>query len=131
MTFLRRLKLYGFGVGLGLIAVYFMFKGRYPAWLPQDIIMENIEDLQMSYEKTPKCILECLKLSEDELIKIVLLGSINFGKSETQSTPCKKYYIEDISFNEKTLFVEISLCDSSTSLTTIGPKPANCDCMIN
>ena len=69
---LRRLRIYFTGFGIGLIAVYVMFRNsedrNLDIWTPEQRILEDIRNDSL-FQKSPRlvCYINCQSLSEKEL----------------------------------------------------------------
>lgn len=80
---LRRLRIYFTGFGIGLIAVYFMFRNseerNLDIWTPEQRILEDIRnDSVFQNSDRLACYVDCLSLTEEELKTL-------WSKSEVKS----------------------------------------------
>jgi hypothetical protein len=90
----RRVRVYLVGVGMGLIATYFMFNGRGCEWMPGKRVLSSIEDSQLVISEFRACQMDCYGLSSQDVFNAVNRGSVLFSESET-SGPIKNYVVAD------------------------------------
>ena len=116
--FLRRLKLYGFGLGLGLVLSYAFFGDRYPTWLPGSIIMEELNRGAITYSERSKCMMECGNITTEAIDDLLAGGDVNFGDSDVHREPCPSYVIEGETKAGRELRLVFAKCDSVAELTS-------------
>lgn len=93
MKFLRRLKFYGFGFGLGLLIVYVMF-GTRSCVTPNEQKMQELVFQQFKLSEKAQCKLNCMRKNE-MLLKIELRHfEVNYDLSSVHKEPCGEYYVE-------------------------------------
>lgn len=92
-SFLRRLKYYGIGFGIGLIFVLFFFQNRGCSWLPGNRVKNAVLDrvLVVSDEESAK--LSSFGIGEDELVNVLNDGKVLFKESKKEGNP-QVYVIE-------------------------------------
>ena len=93
MNFLKRLKFYGFGFGLGLLVVFSMF-GTRSCVSPNEQKMQELvfQDFKLSDKAT--CKLKCI-MKNEMLLKIELRHfEVNYDLSDVHKEPCGAYYIQ-------------------------------------
>lgn len=81
-NFLRRLKYYGIGFGIGLLFVIFFFKNKGCAWTPENRVKNAIFERLIVINDDNKNELNKLNISERELIQILRNSDVNFQKSK-------------------------------------------------
>ena len=92
MTFLKRLRLYGMGFGLGLAIVYSMF-GTRSCVMPNEMKMQELVFQDFELSETAKCKLKCLKKNVD-LLKIELRHfEVNYDVSSPRKEACGEYFV--------------------------------------
>ena len=81
MDFLRRLKYYLIGVGLGILLVLAIFKDRkLTAWMPENQVKKEFAEKEILYPEELKCRLKCHGLMEkDELESLLVSGVVYFS----------------------------------------------------
>jgi len=93
MTFLRRLKFYGFGFLLGLLMVYAVF-GTRSCVGPNEMKMQELVFQRFQLSDLASCKLRCMKKNE-ALLKIELRHfEVNYDLSEVHKKPCGEYFIQ-------------------------------------
>lgn len=118
-----RFTLYGIGFAIGIALVFFFLGGKKAScnWLPNDRILNIIQQKQISYSQTVK---EVLVTSETDSLDIMLIltrGDIDFSKSQVKNDPCRNYWIEGIQ-DQKDLFITVEVCDSTAVVKTLEKK---------
>ena len=130
MPISRRIGLYFFGLLMGSVMVYSMFKGRMPSWLPESVVLENLQKHPLSYTDLANCQLECLSLSKKEVETALVSGNVVFNKSKVHNKPWP-YYLVELK-NAKNSYTEFVFenCDTSSTLIFIQSHPDinKCNC---
>lgn len=130
MTFWKRLRMYFVGVGLGLIAVYFFFGDRdLDNWTPQSRVLNGIDSAEVTISKRALCQMNCLEISEVDVLSIKANAEVDFAESEPQQEPCPLYRLKS-HWKERDYQLFYTLCESKQkaeliSLIQIG-KSCNC-----
>ena len=81
-NFLKRLKYYGIGFGIGFLFLIFFFKNKGCAWTPENRVKSAIFERILVLNEENKIALNKLNLSEKELIQILRNSDVNFQKSK-------------------------------------------------
>ena len=90
-TFKERLKYYVIGLGMGVIAVAFLFGERSCAWLPGNQVKNTLAMSEIVYGDSIKAIMKCSNVSNSDIYKLLdKSGDVDFSKSSTHEEP-KKY----------------------------------------
>ncbi|MDN3644308.1 hypothetical protein QWY87_16455 [Lutimonas halocynthiae] len=118
-----RFTLYGIGFAIGIALVFFFLGGKKAScnWLPNDRILNIIQQKQISYSQTVN---DALVTSETDSLDIMLIltrGDIDFSKSQVKNDPCRNYWIEGIN-DQKDLFITVEVCDSTAVVKTLEKK---------
>lgn len=92
-TFLRRLKYYGIGFGLGLVFVIFFFRNRGCSWLPDNRVKNSILERILVIPDNQMNLLAKNGFDKEKIISFLNDGSVNFGGS-IKSQPDRVYLIE-------------------------------------
>lgn len=129
----RRFLLYGFGLVIGCIIVYFsLFKDKNRTdWLPKNRIKDLILKSELIYSVHAKCIMKCRNLSEKDVTNIITSGNVNLSESNVHETPCPTYAIEGKLENEKKIRVLITTIDSVAEVETaidLSQPTDTCNC---
>ncbi len=118
-----RFTLYGIGFAIGIGMVFFFLGGKKAScnWLPNDRILNIIQQKQISFSPTVK---DQLSHSETDSLDIMLMltrGEIDFSKSQVKNDPCRNYWIDGIQ-DQKGLIITVELCDSTAVVKTLVKK---------
>lgn len=133
---LRRLRIYGVGLGLGLIMAWALFlRGRdtknYTAWTPNNRILEEVRlDSSMVMDEVFWCQLNCLGFSSIEYDELLNEGNVIFGESQVKTWP-RSYKVEFETSKKGTLEVVYSKTEQKhfevVSVSKKGEE-ISCDC---
>lgn len=130
MTFLKRLRFYGFGFALGLMVVYGIF-GTRSCTTPNELKMQELVFQYMQLSDKAKCKLRYLKKNEF-LLKVELRHfEVNYDVSRIHEKPCGEYFVEPkkehrSEYNYKLVMLD---CDTITRVNDISITTANtCTC---
>lgn len=115
----RRVKLYLFGVGIGLLITLVMFKGRnFEACSPASRVTEQIslvKSIQVDSVLSKR--MSDAKLLKDSLKAILSRGEIDFSRSNTQKEPCREYLIRfEHAGKPAEAFLSLCLADTTAQL---------------
>ena len=118
-----RFTLYGIGFAIGIALVFFFLGGKKAScnWLPNDRILNIIQQKHIRYSQNVK---DALLTSETDSLDIMLIltrGDIDFSKSQVKNDPCRNYWIEGIN-DQKDLFITVEVCDSTAVVKTLEKK---------
>lgn len=129
MIFLRRLRTYLIGVGLGLVIVYVIFGDReLNTWTPEKRIMTAIDSSTVSVSSRAACQLQCLELENKAWVAIQQQAAVNFSESDTQKEPCPIYRLEYKEEEEYTMIWEVCEADEKVEMLSINKKGVSCNC---
>ncbi|MBK7183448.1 MAG: DUF4258 domain-containing protein [Bacteroidetes bacterium] len=126
----RRLRYYGFGLLLGVLAVSVLYKGK-GCQLPGSAKMEELSYQKLELTQHGECRMACRGISLDEIKALMKSGKVNYDKSEVRAEPCGKYAVEGTTADGQSIRVIIADCDTiSKVVTAIDLKMENdtCDC---
>lgn len=100
-SFLRRLKYYGIGFGLGCIFVFFFFRNRGCTWTPSNRVKNNILGRVITIHETDKALLASKGLTMEDAISALDDGDVEFGDSKKGNDDNPKVYIVEKEFADK------------------------------
>jgi hypothetical protein len=130
MTFLQRLRFYGFGFGLGVLIIYAMF-GTRSCVSPNEQKMQELVFQEFKYSEKVLCKLNYLK-KNIQLLKIELRHfEVNYDLSSVHKEPCGEYFIQPkkdyaAQYNYKLVIYD---CDTISRIDDISITSANtCTC---
>ena len=132
----RRLRIYGFGVGLGLIMAWALFlRGRntknYTAWTPNNRILEEIR-LDSTLETTDFfwCEMHCLGYSSIDYEALINDGNVMFDESQAKEFP-RMYRVQFETEENGTLVIDFIFNENNhrsiDKVSKLGEE-INCDC---
>lgn len=93
-TFLRRLKYYGIGFGVGLIFVFFFFQNRGCSWLPDNRVKNAILDRVIVMSDDETFHFHKAMIYNEDIINLLNDGDVDFKKSKTEGE-MKIYFIKN------------------------------------
>ncbi len=81
-NFVRRLKYYGIGFGIGLVFVLVFFQNRGCSWLPGNRVKNSILDRVLVVSEEQQSQLKAKGLSKKDVIAALNDGEVDFGESK-------------------------------------------------
>ncbi len=117
----RRFKLFGIGVLLGSVLVYFMIlKDRNIFKGPQEVIFEKMKHGALVITDNGRCRMNCKNISEDDVKNLMTHGDVNYSESQVHEKPCPFYAVDGKSKDGREIRVVYRLCtnDSLTEVIT-------------
>lgn len=130
MNFIKRLKFYGFGFGLGLLIVFSMF-GTRSCVSPNEQKMQELVFQNFKLSDKANCKLKCI-MKNEMLLKIELRHfEVNYDLSNVHKEPCGEYYIQPKKeFGDKYNYkLIINDCDTISKVDDISiPATYTCNC---
>ena len=127
----RRIRIYLFGFGLGLILTFFLFRdgcGKYN-YLPEDRILAELREYPLVHTERMNCLLKCQEVQSWDLDFLLNEGSVIMKESQPRTEP-KNYVLEGTSKEGKKLKLRFQLHNDTTSVIAIM-KPysgTSCNC---
>ena len=123
----RRFGIFLVGVLLGVLLVRFAFPGRFTEYLQYfDLdyrVIYHLDQDTIYISSAAQCHLECLQKDQQDVLQVLKNGEVNFGKSQTKTSPCKTYTIEN-----EDLSAVFELCDEKVKLQKFTLQDNSCDC---
>lgn len=123
-SFLRRLKFYGIGFGLGCVFVFFFFQNRGCAWLPGNRVKNSILDRVIVANDLEWEFMKSQGITKDEIINMLNEGDVDFKNSKKEGET--QVYIIEKEF-EKIGFIRMYFTlpkESYISEVKMGAKTA-------
>ena len=123
---IRRLGIFSIGFFLGVLFLSFVFPGRFSEMtryfsLDYRVIYHLDKDtVYMSPEAQYH--LRCLGLEQEDVLKVLEGGKVNFKKSDKKAFPCKLYTIE-----RDDLSVFFELCNEKVKVQNFSFKIDTCN----
>lgn len=113
MDLLKRFILYGFGLVIGVIFVFFIWDKKQIQfdYLPNARVMKRLRLEKHTFSKDAT--LNMLKIGIDttDVNTVLQNGSVNFDKSSPRKKPCKIFFVDGVS-KEKNLTLIVNKCDT-------------------
>jgi hypothetical protein len=103
-NFLRRLKFYGLGFGIGLIFVFFFFQNRGCTWLPSNRVKNTILGRVVVVSDTEQAKLKAAGITDQEIVEFLNTGDVEFGSSKKQGDPQVYSITKDVKGKEVKLW---------------------------
>tara|TARA_R110002020_G_scaffold21009_2_gene71240 strand:- start:65834 stop:66214 length:381 start_codon:yes stop_codon:yes gene_type:complete len=100
MAFLKRLGLFLVGLSIGIVFLtYFLKKktqdtGTEFCYFPNCRVLKDLRSKPLHYSDEIKTAIENDQIDSTAIAHFLREGSIDFGKSDTKSVPCRTYLIE-------------------------------------
>lgn len=86
-NFLRRLKFYGIGFGIGIVFVLFFFQNRGCTWLPSNRVKNTILGRVLVIEDQQAALMKKHGISAKDAVAFLDDGDIAFGESKKAGNP--------------------------------------------
>jgi hypothetical protein len=90
-SWIKRLKFYGIGFGLGLIFVAFFFQNRGCSWTPSNRVKNAVLDRLIVVSDETAAVMKQKGLNNEDVVQVLNDGDVDFGKSQKEGE--SKIYI--------------------------------------
>ena len=100
MALLKRLGFYLVGLSIGIVFLTLFLKkkseetGAEFCYFPNCRTLKDIRSKSLSYSESINSMLEEKQLDSLDIVGFLNDGNVDFGRSDTESEPCKTYFIE-------------------------------------
>ena len=127
MPFIKRLGFYLFGVSIGVLFLAFFFKkktedtGVYFCYFPNCRTLKDIRSKPMQYSDAVDEQLRNKELDTLDIVDLLTNGDVDFGRSETKTTPCKTYIVEGV-VKDMEMIATVRNCSKKAVLESIVPN---------
>jgi len=126
MDFLKRLKFYGIGFGMGLLIVYAMF-GTRSCTTPNEMKMQELVFQHLELSDRAKCKLRCMKKNE-ALLKIELRHfEVNYDLTKVHAEPCGEYFVQPKAEQQANYSYRLIMMDCDT-ITRVDDIQTTLEC---
>ena len=125
MAFLKRLGFFLFGLSIGLVFLTIFLKkksqetGTEFCYFPNCRTLKDIRSKQISYSDAIGQLIRQEELDSTDINGFLYNGEVDFGKSETKTTPCKTYYIEGM-VKGKAAILKVKNCSEKAVIETVA-----------
>lgn len=120
MSLLKKIGFYLIGLSLGMIILTFILKGKNTeiCYFPNCRVLKDIRSKELRHSESILKLMEQETLKPEDIREFLSEGNINFRKSETETSPCKTYYIEG-ELNEKATALIVKNCDGYAEVVSL------------
>jgi hypothetical protein len=107
MNFFKRLGFYMGGFAIGLVFLIFFLSGKRAQcnWFPDDRVIADIGKKSIRLSPEVRELLKTRQLDTLSIQMILKYGDVDFSKSNTDTIPCSRYYINGRQELEKTALI--------------------------
>lgn len=127
---LHRLKYYLIGVGLGIVAVYFMFGKRdfQCSYFPNQRVLNELQGKPLSFTEIAQCQRDCLALDSNDINQFFASADVLFKASDPRKEPCGEYELLVRLPDERDIRARFENCDSTATVLWFKEEHTECDC---
>lgn len=124
MAFLKRLGFYLIGLAIGIVFLTVFLKkktettGTEFCYFPNCRTLKDIRSKEISYSEAVERLISEEKLDSTDIANFLKNGDVDFGKSDTKSTPCKTYFIE-APVRDRKAILKVSNCTDTCVLEDV------------
>ncbi|WP_349663771.1 DUF4258 domain-containing protein [Cellulophaga lytica] len=117
MAFIKRLGWYLVGLSIGIVFLTFFLKkksdetGTEFCYFPNCRVLKDLRSKPLSYSNDIKTLLNNMTIDSTTVAYFLNDGDIDFGNSDTKSTPCKTYKIEGLIKEKEAVLTVINCTD--------------------
>lgn len=100
MAFIKRLGYFLVGLSIGIVFLTVFLKKKSDetgisfCYFPNCRTLKDFRSKPLYYSEEVKKTIKNQQVDSIEIVNILTHGEIDFGKSNTKTTPCKTYYVE-------------------------------------
>ncbi|MCM4163117.1 MULTISPECIES: DUF4258 domain-containing protein [unclassified Arenibacter] len=124
MAFLKRLGFFLFGLSIGLVFLTIFLKkkseetGTEFCYFPNCRTLKDIRTKQISYSDAIGQMIRAKELDSTDINSFLHSGDVDFGKSETKTSPCKTYYIEGF-VKDRAAILKVNNCSEKAVIERV------------
>ena len=117
----KRIRLYLFGLILGLVIVYFfVLKDSNIYKTPQEIIFERLKHYELEESEITRCKFSCIQSNKNELLKMLPGFEVVYGESDVRKEPYPVYKIYTHQEESPIKYFRAEMRDSTFLLIDLG-----------
>ena len=115
---------YLIGLAIGIVFLTVFLKKKTEAtdtefcYFPNCRTLRDIRSKDISYSEAVERLISEKKLDSTDIAHFLYKGDVDFGKSDTKSTPCKTYYIE-APIRDRKATLKVSNCTDTCVLEEV------------
>jgi hypothetical protein len=119
MKFIQRLGYYLGGFAIGLVLLMFFLNGKDAScdYGPNARATKNMASKPLEFSGDVAGTLASKSIDTTIVRQLIKFGNIDFSESDTKSTPCKTYYIEN-SYKERLVILKVENCDVTAKVVS-------------
>ncbi|MEZ4802624.1 MAG: hypothetical protein R2797_07595 [Gelidibacter sp.] len=123
MKLLHRVGYYLGGFSIGLILLAFFLQGKKTScdYGPNARTTKNIANKPKQYSEKAQSTMNAYQMDTLDVSNLIRYGEVDFSKSNTKTSDCKTYHIDN-TFKDQKFELKIINCDSLVSIQSIVPK---------
>lgn len=120
MKLIHRVGYFSIGLFFGIVILIFFLSGKKTScdYLPNARVLKNIRTKHRQFSEESLKFFQINNLDTSEVAGILEKGDVDFGKSETHTEPCKRYFITGKA-NSKKIELQIKNCDTLATLEKV------------
>lgn len=121
MKLIHRVGYFSIGLFFGIVILIFFLSGKKTScdYFPNARVLNNIRSKPRQFSEESLKFFQSNNLDTAEVAGILEEGDVDFGKSETHTEPCKRYFITGKA-NSKKIELQIKNCDSLATLEKVN-----------
>lgn len=122
--FIKRLGYFLVGLSIGIVFLTFFLKKKSDetgvsfCYLPNCRVLKDLRSKPMYYSKDVSAMFKSQEIDTIMMRQFLTEGDVNFGDSDTKSSPCKTYFIESDK-GDKTVTIEVKNCPDKATVISI------------
>mgnify|MGYP003667261580 CR=1 FL=1 len=125
MSFLKRLGFFIFGLSIGIVFLVFFFQNKSKetgtefCYLPNCRVLKDLRSKSYSYSDEVTRMLANGEIDSLRIKDFFLNGDVDFKNSDTKSTPCKTYFIENETESGAMKTLKVTNCPTKIIIESI------------
>jgi hypothetical protein len=119
----RKLLFFGIGVTLGILMVKFIFGGRDDiqcSYFPNDRVLYDLRNKDRMIPDSTFTQMQELGVDTSDISDLLLMGDVDFEKSDTKKDSCKNYWISFEPEDKPSFYAIFGNCDSTAVLKQVA-----------
>ena len=113
MKFIQRLSYYLGGFSIGIIVLLFFLNGKDAScdYGPNASTVKNISSKKIVVSEDVLATINKTEIDTSIVKQLIAYGDVDFSESDTKSTPCKTYQIQN-TYKSQPIILRVLNCDS-------------------
>ncbi len=127
----KRFGFYIFGIGIGIVSVYFLFFGGPSTrpWTPNDMVLFRLKET-LHLDDKANCRMKCVHFGHKDLAVLLEIGNVEFNRSQTEGD-LKSYVVLASNKAKRKVRFTFECGPSVASISKVEfaeGAPASCPC---